>query len=46
MFKGEQACWQNISQIEIRCAIESELDRMIQVLKVHRSKSKQANKYT
>lgn len=36
IFKGEQACWRNISQIEIRCAIESELDRMIQTLKSQR----------
>lgn len=36
IFKGEQACWRNISQIEIRCAIESELDRMIQSLKSQR----------
>jgi predicted acylesterase/phospholipase RssA len=40
MFKGESACWKNISQIEIRCAIESELDQMINNLKVHRSSTK------
>lgn len=39
MFKGEQACWHNISQIEMRCAIESELDRMIQALKSNRNRS-------
>ena len=38
VFKGEHACWRNISQIEIRCAIESELDRMIQLLKSNRNK--------
>jgi predicted acylesterase/phospholipase RssA len=36
IYKGEQACWRNVSQIEIRCAIESELDRMIQLLKSQR----------
>lgn len=40
MFKGEQACWRNISQVEIRCAIESELDSMIQALKAHRHRNK------
>lgn len=40
IFKGEQACWRNISQIEIRCAIESELDRMIQLLKSQRKQNK------
>ena len=40
IFKGEQACWRNVSQIEIRCAIESELDRMIQLLKSQRRLNK------
>lgn len=40
IYKGQQACWKNISQIEIRCAIESELDRMIQALKLHRNKNR------
>lgn len=38
LYKGEQACWRNISQIEIRCAIESELDKMIKELKYNRKR--------
>lgn len=43
IYKGQQACWKTISQIEIRCAIESELDRMIQALKLHRNKGRIAH---
>lgn len=42
--KGQHACWRKISQIEIRCAIEFELDRMIQALKLHRSRSERSMK--
>lgn len=41
IFKGEQACWHNISQIEMRGAIESELDRTIHLLKSQRNRNKQ-----
>lgn len=43
MYKGQQACWKNISQVEIRCAIESELDRMIQILKGHKNRNNHTN---
>lgn len=36
MAKGERATWEHISQIEIRCAVEFELERMIKILKNRR----------
>lgn len=38
--KGQHACWQRMTQVHVRCAIEFELDRMISALKPQRLRNK------
>lgn len=38
--KGQRASWQHMTHINVRCAIEFELERMISILKSQRARTK------